>query len=738
MEPTPVALVGAGYIADFHLAALREDPDVRVVAICDPDLGRAQALAADHSVPECVADLAELPALGARVVHICTPPDLHAPLIKKALDAGLHVFCEKPLALSEDEARDLCAQAHNKRLTLAVNHNHVFHPAFRRLVQRVQAGEIGRLLHVRTQLAMPIAQLDAEQYSHWMFRAERNIIFEQGVHPISQVQHLLGAPKSIETNILSSRELLPGQQFHERFSLAVKAERGTASLDFYFGAPAARWSLEVLGTDGFIEADLHRNLVTGERKTQSLEAWDSFLAGNRRGKDLKSDARRGFWNWSLFTLKLGPRQDSFFLSMRDSIQAFHKSLRGGPAYPSNAEAIVQVTAWCDGSAGDLPSAPAAQEPFPEPGPARPGEVVITGASGFIGRRVVRRLLERDTPVTAVVRRLHSLPGELTEPAQDGRLRLVRAGMFDESALSQAFAGAHSVLHLATGGGDSWEAIQANMIEGARNVARIARENGVKRFTYCSSVASLCNRPGLGLITDDEPTDARIDEREIYSRGKAYTEHALTQDFASADCEFLIARPGVVMGPGTPMQHPGLGLWVRDNHCVGWGLGQDPLPFVHVEDVGEALARMTIHEGPELDGRALNLVANVPLSAAEAVAELSRATGRDLHFHPRRFAISQAMEIGKWLVKKAGRRKDAPFPSWHDLLSRSLARPYTCNLSRDVLGWTPMEDRQDFVKQALRIYAPVKDEQAAPESDGKATQAREREADPTPKTSAANS
>ena len=705
MEPTPVALVGAGYIGDFHLTALSEDPQVRVLAVCDPDLDRARALAAAHGVPDCVADLAELPALGVRVIHLCTPPDLHAPLIRRALDAGLHVFCEKPLALCEADAQELKNQAQAKDLTLAVNHNNVFHPAFRRLVARIDAGEIGRVLHVHTQLAMPIAQLDAEQYSHWMFRAERNIIFEQGVHPISQVQHLMGKPLSMETHSLASRELLPGQNFHERFSIAVQAEKGTASMDFCFGSPTARWTLEVLGTDGFIEADLHRNLVSGERKTQALESWDSFLASSRRGGALFGNAVSGFWHWCLFTLKWGPRKDSFYVSMRDSIHAFHASFRAGRAYPSDAEAMLQVTSWCDGSAGDLPGTPPASDPFPQAGSARKGEVVITGASGFIGRRVVRRLLERGIPVTAVVRRLHSLPLELTQPARDGRLRLVRADMFDETGLTQAFNGARTVLHLATGGGDDWAAIQANMIEGARNVGRIARENGVQRFIYCSSVASLCNRPGMGIITDDEPTDVRIEEREIYSRGKAYAEHALNRDFSNEPCEFLIARPGVVMGPGTPMQHPGLGLWVRDNHCVGWGLGKDPIPFVHVEDVGEALTRMTIHESSELDGKALNLVANVSLSPEDAVQELARATGRDLHFHPRRFAISQVMEIGKWLVKKAGRRKNAPFPSWHDMLSRSLARPYTCNLARGVLGWTPIEDRATFVKQALGVYAP---------------------------------
>ena len=151
-----------------------------------------------------------------------------------------------------------------------------------------------------------------------------------------------------------------------------------------------------------------------------------------------------------------------------------------------------------------------------------------------------------------------------------------------------------------------------------------------------------------------------------------------------------------------MQHSGIGLWVRDNHCVGWGIGDHPLPLVLADDVADALVAAARFEGDALTGRAINLCARVPLTAQEVVDELREATGRRLHFHPRSLGLSQAMEIGKWLVKKAGRR-DAPFPSYRDLKSRALAKPFSSRTARELLGWTPVEDREAFLDKAVRIY-----------------------------------
>tara|TARA_R110002072_G_scaffold154700_13_gene304771 strand:+ start:140 stop:2284 length:2145 start_codon:yes stop_codon:yes gene_type:complete len=703
-SPTAVAVVGAGYIADFHLEVLCATPGVHVVAVCDVDRARAQAVAQAHGIEGVATDLADLPAMGVQVVHLCVPPDLHVPLTRKVLELGMGAYVEKPLALNAADAAELQQLSQSTGQPLGVNHNNVFHPSFRRLVRRLEAGEIGTLSHVRVALSVPVAQLDAQKYDHWMFRAERNIVFEQAVHPLSQIHHLIGAPERVEPTILSTRELNPGQRFHERWVVAGQGERGSVEIYLHFGAPFTRCTLEVFGSDGSLEADLFHDQLASERKVKWLDFWNSYLAGARRGRQLRGDARRVLTNWMRFTLGIGPRKDAFFVGMHDSIQAFHASLRGGPAYLSGPQEAVEVTQWCDALGEGLPTAPAPAPVFPESGPAREGEILVLGGSGFIGTRVVTRLLERGRHVTCAVRRLRDLPPEVVEPALDGRLRLVQTSLGDTAGMARALDGIQTCVHLATGGGDSWEAIQKVMVTGSREVTRQCVDAGVRRLIYVSSVAALYNGPeGPADIDDATPQDPRIDEREMYSRGKAYAERAVRDAALNSKLEVVIARPGVVVGEGTPMQHTGLGLWARDNHCVGWGKGDRHLALVWVDDVAEALVRAAVLEGDALAGKDINLCANVPLTARDVVEELARHTGRDLHFHPRSLYLSQLMEIGKWLVKKAGRRPGVTFPSFRDLKSRGLARPYKSDLSRSVLDWKPLEDRETFLEKAIRVY-----------------------------------
>jgi nucleoside-diphosphate-sugar epimerase len=134
------------------------------------------------------------------------------------------------------------------------------------------------------------------------------------------------------------------------------------------------------------------------------------------------------------------------------------------------------------------------------------------------------------------------------------------------------------------------------------------------------------------------------------------------------------------------------------------LGDHPLPVVDVDDVAEALALLAAHEGHDLDGKALNLCTRTPLSAREIVAEMRRATGRDLHFHPRPLWLSQGMEIGKWVVKKIGRRPGATFPSYRDLKTRACVPPFSSRTAREVLGWRPVEDREAFLDRTVRVHA----------------------------------
>jgi nucleoside-diphosphate-sugar epimerase/predicted dehydrogenase len=703
-----VALVGAGYVASFHRNVLAEMPEVDLVALCDADLERARSAARRWSVPNAVASVAELAGLGIDVAHVLVPPDLHVPVARSLLEMGIGALIEKPAALTSGEARELQRLAERLGLPLGVNHNHLYHPAFLRLQEHVRSGRLGRIEHVQICLSVPLAQLEAGDVSHWMFRRPQNIIFEQAPHPLSQLHALIGRVREAKTTLLGTRELQPGQVFHDRWLVAARGERGTAEIYLAFGQGFNRWTLQVLGSDGAAEADLGHNLFSYEDKTPWLDFWNSFLAGARRSRSLAWGAVGGVSRYAAYTLGLGSRQDGFFAGMRGSVRAFYGALRTGLAPPVDAGQAAEVLEWCEAIAAEIRGrAEPLRSALPAPAPARPGEVVVLGGTGFIGRRVVARLAEQGLPVTAVTRRPQGLPPALATAARDGRLRLVPGRLEDRQALAAAFDGATTVLHLATGGGDSWEQIERSMVQGSVAAAEAALDCGVERFVYVSSIAALYAGPdcGAAAIEDSLATDPRPAGREIYSRGKIAAERALLALHHERGLPLVIVRPGVVLGPDTPLQHAGLGLWVRDNHCVGWGPGDQPLPVVDVEDVADALVRLALFPGRGLDGRALNLCSQAPLSAREIVEEMRRATGRSLHFHPRPLWLSQAMEIGKWMVKKLGRRPGTVFPSYRDLKTRALVPRFSCRTAREVLGWRPVEDREAFLDRTVRALAP---------------------------------
>ncbi len=717
--PTRVALVGCGAIAEAHLAVLRTLPDVVVVALVDPAPGRARTLAARHGVAAALERIADLPALGVEVAHVLVPPALHGSVAREALDAGLSVLLEKPAVLSSREARELAERAARAGLALGVNHNHRFHPAFQRLLARVRAGEIGRVEHVQATWSVPLGQLDAGQTGHWMFAAPGNIVFEQGPHPFSQVHALVGRLLGGRAEVLATRTLDAGQPFHTRWVLAARAERGSAEVHLGFGTSFARSALTVLGSDGCLEADLVHDVVVGERKTPWLEFWNTFRASRGRARGYARDARRGLVGYLRATLGLGPRADAWFVGMRDSIAAFHRAYRAGEAPPADGHGAAEVLEWCEASVAHLSPAPTREPLAPAHTAPRPGEVCVLGGAGFIGRRAVLRLLARGLPVTLAARRSTGLPRELEDAVRAGRLRLVRASLEDPASLVAAVAGCAAVVHLATGGGDTWDEVERSMLGGTRALAEACLAAGSPRLVYVSSIAALDTRPTRdgAALADSPAVDPRAEERAVYARGKACTERLLQDLAANRGLRLVILRPGVVIGAGTALQHSGYGLWTRDNHCVGWGLGETPLPLVSADDVAEAIALTVTHPGPGLEGQALNLAARTTLGARRVVEELARATGRDLRFHPRRLWVSQLAEVGKWLVKRAGGR-DVPFPSWHDLAARSLARPLASNLARELLGWKPVEDEQGLLDAGVRIYAP-RAEEARAGSEGEA-------------------
>src|SRR3546814_4485846 len=117
-----VAVVGAGYVANPHLAARGSVDVVELVGICDTNLEAARSMAARHSIPLVVADLAELLEQSRPdAVHVLTPPASHAAIALAAMEHGCHVLVEKPMADSAAARAAMVAKTRGTHVPLGIN-----------------------------------------------------------------------------------------------------------------------------------------------------------------------------------------------------------------------------------------------------------------------------------------------------------------------------------------------------------------------------------------------------------------------------------------------------------------------------------------------------------------------------------------------------------------------------------------------------------------------------------------
>ncbi|MEL7046682.1 MAG: Gfo/Idh/MocA family oxidoreductase, partial [Pseudomonadota bacterium] len=122
-SPTRTGVIGAGFVSRFHLQTLATLPNVEVIGVADIRPERATAAARDHGIAASFDSHEKLLALRPDVVHVLTPARSHFELALAALEAGCHVFCEKPLACSAEHSRQLEEAAARADRRILVNHS---------------------------------------------------------------------------------------------------------------------------------------------------------------------------------------------------------------------------------------------------------------------------------------------------------------------------------------------------------------------------------------------------------------------------------------------------------------------------------------------------------------------------------------------------------------------------------------------------------------------------------------
>ncbi|MBD0318041.1 MAG: Gfo/Idh/MocA family oxidoreductase [Thermoleophilia bacterium] len=177
-----VGLVGLGYWGPNLARNFDDLPDAELTWLADLDEERRRRYEARFPRARATPrfdDLLEDERLDA--VVIATPVPTHAPLAKQALLAGKHVFVEKPLALSAQEAEEVVALAEERGLALVPGHLLLYHPGVRKLRELVESDELGRLLVVY-----------GNRQNLGKIRRDENVLWSLGAHDLSVILDLVG------------------------------------------------------------------------------------------------------------------------------------------------------------------------------------------------------------------------------------------------------------------------------------------------------------------------------------------------------------------------------------------------------------------------------------------------------------------------------------------------------------------------------------------------------------------
>ncbi len=692
-----VGFLGAGYILQAHVQAVRALPGATLSAVCDTSIGRAQAAAQAHGIAQVHGSLDALLASDCEVVHVLLPPHLHADAAQRCLLAGKHVFLEKPMAPRLEDCMALADAAQRSGKQLGVNHNFLFTPAYERMRRDVKNQTVGRLDHLTVNWLLPLGQLRFGPFNNWMLAQPGNLFLEVGPHLAAFVVDLVGPLDNLQV-LPSCPLVLPGGKTAFRHWQLVGQHGATAvsmTVSFAQGHPVR--TVRVRGQAQAGDLDFGRDLYLATRSHSVSTMFDNLAVASHGAVALLQQGLGNFARALGGALNKSAARDPFAQSIALSVRAFYSGLSGTMDERLRPDFACRVMSLCSqaaatanamvvsaGPAAAAPTAPAAPVP----------RILVVGGTGFIGKRLVALLVARGLGVRVLTRSVQSAQVELEGLAVD----IVAGSHGDPATLERALDGIEVVYHLAKASGEKWADYVQGDVEPTAVLAQAAAKHGVRRFIYTGTIDSYDSASAQTVIGADTPLDPAIATRNHYGRSKAACEALLLELHRTQGLPLVILRPGIVIGAGTAPAHWGVGMFESDTRVRYWGDGQHQLPFVLVDDVANALVLAL--DKPGIEGQAF-LVTDAPLlSAREYVAALARASGTRIQALATPLAVHFAKDAVKEIVKHAINHPNRRVPTLHDWQCRAHRARYDSAQTQRVLGWQPAGNKDALISSGV--------------------------------------
>jgi nucleoside-diphosphate-sugar epimerase len=366
--------------------------------------------------------------------------------------------------------------------------------------------------------------------------------------------------------------------------------------------------------------------------------------------------------------------------LRSTIGQFYDCIKVGlpsPIRPEqgvlNARLMDQIKQRCEKLRKERPGLIA--------GKANPPRILVTGASGFLGGRLVEVLSEKGTlarGATRLVSRARRLPG----------IEWVQCDLAEEEGLRGALSGIDTVFHCAAlcGAPGSLEEFEDANVRGTLRLVRLAADAGVKNFVYVSSMSVYAAPNGTRAVLDETfPYDGRAAERGAYTRSKLAADAALLEHARrELSPRIIVLRPGTIYGPGAKLPVGRFQLPSFQARPLIVGSRRVSTGLIYVDDVVDAMLAAARSGVPT--GSVYNLLDTVDCDQDELARTLSQVTGGRIRpvFAP--YPLVWTAMLGMDLMSLVRHRQ---LGTARYRLARTLAPlRFECAAARRDLGWRP--------------------------------------------------
>lgn len=574
------AIVGCGRISNHHLRFLKQMNDVEIVWLADSRIEFANALGQKYGVPRVFTSIDNLlNNIGIDVLHILTPPTCHFELGQKAAEKGINLFIEKPMTISFDQARKMLATAETHNVKICPDFINLFNPTIIAAKAAIKKGQLGQLLSAECYMSIDLTatpEVNEQVGLHWSYNLPFGIMQNYISHPLYLVLDWVGLSNKISVHPRSFGSL--PQKLTDHLEITIEGKKCCGKIVFSMAGKHESYYIKLFFEKGVVTVDFMTQSLLLESTGKLPRAVERFLINFSRSQQLiKSNFKNLF---GFLGGKVVPYQ-----GLGNLLSAFYNYVKQEGRNPISRDLILDVARaeeYVLQNAGkvklDFKRYESMQHDI-----SRREKILVTGASGYLGREVVHQLVDAGFYVRAFVRKISH-----TSPLKELNVEILSGDIRDSESLQAAAAGMDVIIHMAAGLKGSKSFILDTCIEGTKNLSQAACKANVSRVIYISSfsVYSFQNLKDGSVVTEETALEKHPEQRGIYSWAKRRAEDVALSNLAVNGPAWTILRPSVIFGNGRDIQSligPKLG-----NIIISFGGKGKYIRSVHVKDMAAAI------------------------------------------------------------------------------------------------------------------------------------------------------